>query len=119
MKSIILIVLYSTEYRAETGTAVSDLLTSLKQSDQYNEVDILRDWVSMNGFDAFSSSPQTIGKIFALIKSENSDPYFAEIIGKVTRISYLHIYGSLVSNEFPCRLTYNHSTPASTHWESW
>lgn len=88
MKSIMLIVLYSTVYRAEIGTTVSDLLASLKQSDQYNEVNILQDWVFVNGIDAFSSSPQTIGKIFALIKSENSDPYFAEIIGKVTRISY-------------------------------
>jgi hypothetical protein len=88
MKSIMLIVLYSTVYRAEIGTTVSDLLASLKQSDQYNEVNILRDWVFVNGVDVLASSPQTIGKIFALIKSENSDPYFVEIIGKVTRISY-------------------------------
>lgn len=84
MKSIILLfVLSSTEYRAEIGTTVSDLLASLKQSDQFNEVNILRDWVSVNGVHAFSSSTQTMEEIFSLVKSENSDPYFAEIIGKV------------------------------------
>ena len=72
---------YCTEYRAEVGTTVSDLLASLKQGDQFNEVNILRDWMSVNGVQKFS--PQTMGEIFALIKSENSDPYFAAIIGKV------------------------------------
>jgi len=67
--------------RAVIGTTVADLVASLKQGDQFNEVNIFRDWVSANGVHSLTS-PQMIGEIFSSIKSENSDPYFAEIIGK-------------------------------------
>ena len=68
----------------EIGRTIPDLIGSLQRSDQFNEVNILRDWMSVG--DVRQVSPQVIGDIFANIKSENSDPYFAEIIGKVNPI---------------------------------
>lgn len=68
----------------EIGRTIPDLIFSLQRGDQFNEVNILRDWMSVG--DVRQVSPQVIGDIFANIKSENSDPYFAEIIGKVNPI---------------------------------
>ena len=68
-------------YRLEVGRTVPDLIGSLQRGDQFSEVNILQEWISKG--DVNQISPQVMGDIFAAIKSQNSDPIFADIIGKV------------------------------------
>ena len=73
----------------EIGRTVPDLIGSLQRSDHFSEVNILQEWMYRG--DINQIFPQVMGDIFATIKSQNSDPIFAEIIGKVDfTITYYH-----------------------------